>query len=660
MPTAAVPIGSPNPVRVTVTRATGRSLARVHGLREIVTLAALLAFWVLCNPLYGIDASNLIYAGRALADLDPGGVGRDAMFVHDGQSGFTLFTTLFRTLAATIGLSHASMLIAAAAVAAAFLGAVTLASALASGPTRLLIVAFAAALPAQYGGYKLFAYAEVAATPRPFAEALVLCAIAALLHRRHAMAVALMALAALLHPIMAASGLALLAAWLILEDRRWLVLLALAPLAIVIAAAAGIAPFDRLTTIVDPGWAAILKGRNPQLFPSLWLDGWVGRLAVRVATLVIAARVAPPRVRRLFLLAIPVGLAGLATAYLLGERTGSLIVLQAQTWRMMWLVFALATAGAAIATIELWRRGGTARVALGFLALAWAFADCDGAASLFAMVAVGVVYALDPQRYAHAARWLDLLFAVLLAWASYGLARTELAILAANGAPSSLVAEMHRATALGIDYTPLAFAAAALAILGRPRLGTRAVGAIAAVGAVLVALAWDQRSAANVYYDSGAGAPDLVRRLAARPGEVYWVGGDRETWWWLHRPQWLAPIQGAGLVFSRELALTYRARETRAIEAGLAEPGVMEPLVPPPDAAPHAITAVGMATFCAARDAPAWIVMPLGEPTRLPDGIAWREWTAPIAEFQPAVRNGVWRPVSRFAVIPCGGRAAGG
>ena len=77
--------------------------------------------------------------------------------------------------------------------------------------------------------------------------------------------------------------------------------------AVAIAAAVGTAPFDRLTTIVDPAWTEILKGRNPQLFPSLWLDGWFGRLTVRVATLVIAARFAPPRVRRLFLLAIPIG-----------------------------------------------------------------------------------------------------------------------------------------------------------------------------------------------------------------------------------------------------------------------------------------------------------------------------------------------------------------
>ena len=204
------------------------------------------------------------------------------MFVHDGQSGFTLFTALFRALAETIGLSQASMLIAAAAVAFAFLGAVVVASAIATGPTRWLIVAFAAALPAQYGGYKLFSYAEVAATPRPFAEALVLCGIAALLHRRHATAITLMAVAALMHPIMAASGLALLAVWLIVEDRRWLAPVAIVLITVAIAAAAGIAPFDRLTTIVDPAWTEILRGRNPQLFPSLWLDGWIGRLTVRI------------------------------------------------------------------------------------------------------------------------------------------------------------------------------------------------------------------------------------------------------------------------------------------------------------------------------------------------------------------------------------------
>ena len=638
----ATAVGSPGPSLPggAVTRAARRaSVVHVLGAREIATFGALLVFWALCNPFFGIDSSNLIYAGRALADLDPGGVGRDAMFVHDGQSGFTIFTLLFKTLAKSIGLSRASILIAAAAVASAFLGAVILASALAEGRARLLIVAFAASLPAQYGGYKLFAYAEVAATPRPFAEALVLCGIAALLHRRHLTAIALMGLATLLHPIMAASGVALLAAWLVLEDRRWLVPITLAPVAVALLALAGVAPFDRLATIIDPAWTDILKDRNPQLFPSLWLDGWMGRLTVRVATLLIAARVAPPRVRRLFLLVVPIGLAGLAVAYLIGERAGSLIVLQAQTWRLMWIVFALATAAAAIATIELWRQGGTARVALGFMALAWAFADCDGPACLFAIVALGTVYAIDPQRYAHAARWLDLLFAALLAWALYGLARTELAILSTPGTSGALAAEMRRANANGLDYTPLAFVAAAVAIAEWPRLGTRGICALASTGALLLSLTWDQRSTANVYFDSGRGAPDLEQRLAARQGEVYWIDGGRQTWWWLHRPQWLAPIQGAGVVFSRDLAVTYKERAARAIEAGVADRGLMAPLLPSLDVNPRPITAASLATFCAAVDAPAWIIAPLDGPRVLADDIARTVWTAPITELQPLNRG---------------------
>ena len=154
----------------------------------MATFGVLLVLWALCNPFYGIDASNLVYMSRALADLDSGGVGRDAMFVHDGQSGFTIFTTLFRRLAQTTGLSSAGTLVAACAVASAFLGASGLACALAKGSSRWLIIAFAAALPARYGGYKLFAYA---------------------------------------HPL-AASGVALLAAWLVVEDRRWFVPLGLA------------------------------------------------------------------------------------------------------------------------------------------------------------------------------------------------------------------------------------------------------------------------------------------------------------------------------------------------------------------------------------------------------------------------------------------------
>jgi hypothetical protein len=61
------------------------------------------AFWALTHPYARIIHDARIYIGRVMADLDPAGLGRDLMFVHDGQFAFSLFPLLIRGLVAHLG-----------------------------------------------------------------------------------------------------------------------------------------------------------------------------------------------------------------------------------------------------------------------------------------------------------------------------------------------------------------------------------------------------------------------------------------------------------------------------------------------------------------------------------------------------------------------------
>ena len=487
-------------------------------------MLALILLWVVCNPFFAIDASSLIYSARTLADLDPSGVGRDIMFRFDGQSGFTIFTGLMRELASTVGLAPATTMVAASSVLAGFVGASAFAWSATTGRTRYLIVAFAATLPAYYGGYKLFCYAEVAATPRPFAEALVLGALAALLQRRTMLAFVLVGLAALLHPIMALGGIGVVVLWLVIEDRRWLILISALLCLGLIGATAGVRPFDRLWILIDPEWKMILIDRNPHLFPHLWPSGWIGRTAARVASLVIAAGLVTPPIRRLLLSALVVGAVGFTTAYVLTDRLGLLIVLQAQTWRTMWLVFALGAFAAAICTAELWPRGGTARLTLAFLALSWTFADQDAVAAICGAVAVGVHYALNPIDYRQHHRLIGSIVIALSAFVIVGLVQVQLAAyLSVSGAPAGLIGEARRTLAVTDDYTPMAIVAAIVILVVWPRFGPLSMKMAAASLCVLVfAVGWDQRSLVTRYFDSGRGTDDLAQLVASKPGEIYW------------------------------------------------------------------------------------------------------------------------------------------
>jgi hypothetical protein len=67
-----------------------------------IPLIAFLVF-VLGRPYRGIVQDPQIYIGRAVADLDPSGVGRDLMFVHDGQFAFSLFRFVVRAMVALWG-----------------------------------------------------------------------------------------------------------------------------------------------------------------------------------------------------------------------------------------------------------------------------------------------------------------------------------------------------------------------------------------------------------------------------------------------------------------------------------------------------------------------------------------------------------------------------
>jgi hypothetical protein len=90
--------------------------------------APLIAFsiFLLSRPYQGIVQDGYIYIGRALADLDPNGVGKDMMYVHDGQFGFSLFRYIAKELVAIFGAAAAAKTLAFSAAAAWFVGAAAL------------------------------------------------------------------------------------------------------------------------------------------------------------------------------------------------------------------------------------------------------------------------------------------------------------------------------------------------------------------------------------------------------------------------------------------------------------------------------------------------------------------------------------------------------
>lgn len=194
---------------VTTATKSRAAISLTAGLRaQDISPIPLIAFLVFVSsrPYLGIVQDAYLYMGRALADLDPNGVGRDLMFVRDGQFGFSLFRYAAKAMVWCSGPAAAAETLAIMAALGWFFAAAALARQFISGGAVWAVVIFVALLPVSYGAPYPFGFAELLAIPRPFAEALVLAGLAALAARRDLVSLCCLVAAALLHPLMALAG----------------------------------------------------------------------------------------------------------------------------------------------------------------------------------------------------------------------------------------------------------------------------------------------------------------------------------------------------------------------------------------------------------------------------------------------------------------------
>jgi hypothetical protein len=619
-----------------------------------VSLAAVLA---LGRPYAGVRHDARLYFGDALARLHPLGVGRDPIFLNDGQFGFSLYSELTTRLIAAFGVDHTSLGLVIASLLLWFAAMLALTGRLFAGqPSERLWLArvLVVVAPAYYGAYRIFSYAEPFATPRVLAEALVLGGLAAFLGGRRLVALACFAAAGLFHPIMALGGLAVFYLTLCLGDRRWFWALVPGVAATLAAAALGLPLVDRLVAVMDHDWRLVVEARSPHVFPSLWkLEGW-GRLAIQVVTLAASAALMRGAPRNLMLAALAGGLGGILFALVFGDGLSLVLVLQAQTWRTLWLMAVLAAAGLAVCILEARGRGLGAQAALGLLVLGWLQIDSGWPALLFAALAVAALVAdrwpPPASRLVRVAVWSSMGLAAV-AWAA---AQVGLAAPLFLSPPS---ASRHLWGVIWNTGLPaLAVAAAASAWAFRPTLRPP-LAALAAGGVVLVlaaGLLWDRRAPYERFVESYR-ADGLPRMLAARPGEVLWLSDDLEPWFVLHRASWVSRTQAAGVVFSRPLAQQMRNRTYRLRMSGFAGDNwrtlysyLPRPL--PPKAKVDA--------FCRAPDAPAWVVTPYAPGKVAPRELGATLWAAPAAQVRVmgTATTRSWSVVQVYAVTPCRGR----
>lgn len=610
-----------------------------------------LGLFLLMHPYRGIDGDARLYVGRALADLDPSGIGRDLMFVHDGQSRFSVFPLLLRFLVGVLGPAQAALALSLTGLVAWFAAAVALASRLDAGRGRWLILSALLLLSACYGYPGVFRVGEALATPRTLAEAAVLASLAALLSGHFGRASIFALLGCLLHPIMGLAGLVVLALALVGSNRRWLLAIGVVTLGTVTGALFGLPLFDRLIQGIDPELSRILRMRSAELFPSFWPGAAWAPIWVQGASILVAGTCLALPARRILYATLAAGILGVGASALFGDHWPSLLIVQLQPWRLLWLT---ATAGAASFGLCIVVLRGTAggQITILLLALGWVCASDLPIAASSSGLALGIHIAVLRGRIAPT-RNLVLATAVLVGLVVLVQTAAEVAALA------WLVTHRVEGAWIGLGIirnfsfvVPLALLAgmawtwASRQIVARLALGLALSLALAAL--------WDERSATARQIETRTALPDLVHAVAARPGPVLWLDGEAEAWLVLGRPNWITNLQGAGIVFSRPLALAWDARIGRMIGSGLASEIDRAPFHPPGPRRPDAPPASALAELCAAPDAPAWIVVPLTEGQALPGHHGIFRLPAPVTKLVAVPEGLAWRRIVAEGLLTCG------
>ena len=619
-----------------------------------------LAFWVLTHPYAGILGDASVYVARALADLDPAGIGRDMMFVNDGQSRFSLYPVILAKLVAWFGTGPTGLILALLSMAVWVAALCSFARQYVAPRYVFLIVLFVAVLPVSYGAPWRFGYSEVLAVPRPFAEALVLTALAALAGGRTFLPFALLAAATLIHPIMALAGWCVFGIVLARESRRWAIGFALVATLLLVGALAGVPVLSRLVTFMDSGLKAFAESRSPLLFPAHWPIDFIGPVAAEATTLAIAASFFEGRRRMILIAAIFAGIGGIAVQVLFGDWLSLLLVIQAQPWRMAWLLAAMGAIALAIATLKLWQQGPRGQVVLAILAMAWLSSEESAYGALICVAALVLHFG---------ARWITIpitstivravwgaAFALALFWnihyfVSYG---RFLAGIPADG-PHYISFFWNR------RYVAFPILAAAVALVfARP---SRITWGLQCAAAILLSAAtigfFDDRAQFEKMIDAGRHPPELASLIAGRSGEVLWVDGLAEAWYLTGRPQWASPQQGVSTIFSPALTREWRERVQFLIDEKLAEKNALSALHVPASADLPRLTRDGIAHLCARGDAPAFIIAPVWDGMQVPPEFKPQYWHLDPPNFRMTEEPDSdsweygWKRISAYAVLPC-------
>ena len=356
-------------------RVNGRP-SRQATLRALPLLCAVAILWLATRHYFGVAKDAQFYMIEALRALNPAAFAGDVYFQFGSQGSFSLFSRLYAPFVSHFGVRAAGMgftivgqlcwILALGCLARNWIG------------VRFMWLSLAAVI-VMPNIYAYFAYGEQFATPRLFAEALTMLALA-LLGFRPVWTFILLGISAALHPLMTLPGMvAVFAYFALARPLLWLAI----PVGAIVAAAlawAGIPPFAHLLQTVDPAWLSVIRLRSPQaLLASLSASSWMPILAVFFWA-GIALLVTKGRERRFLAAVLIAGVGGLVCTLVGAGIAHNAFIMELQTWRSLWLLQVVSTAYIPVVSFSLFANRNA------------------GAFPLSALLTIGLILLSAPMR----------------------------------------------------------------------------------------------------------------------------------------------------------------------------------------------------------------------------------------------------------------------
>jgi hypothetical protein len=521
--------------------------------------------WLYVTPYVGMGHDAQAYAVQGKAVGDAKQLAGDLFLAYRSQEEFTIFPSIYGWFIDTLGLDHAAALLTLTCQAAWFAAAFLVIRQLAGVRLALLALGLLLTVPGNYGGLRVFSFAEGFLTARLPAEVLSLLAIWFALKARTWLAALVVAVALALHPLMAFPAAIWIAFYSICTRNRSKLIpaLSLAGIAVAVAGSYVIGGSD---PVMDGRWLAITEFRSGFLFLTSWkaLD-WNYTLESLLTLTLGACVLRSESAGRVAYVTLWVAIAGLVLTAITTFIVQLDVLVQGQPWRWTWLARFFSIAMLPIIVMHMWRAGDMARAGALLLVAGWYFVVPHSSTAVI-MQLLGALLA----------------FASLLFWlgrthASQQLVRVSLlgskfilgAVLAASVVTVWLSWTIASRAQLGGEGL-----AAGIANLMKLITPSMVIGVVAGVvtlwhwtlvrGSILALVAvvllaaegpaalaqWTAQPFTGTNYDAFA---DWRARIP-EDAEVFWGEHLQQTWFLLERRSYLTLSQVGGIVYSRSLA----------------------------------------------------------------------------------------------------------